>query len=528
MTPRRKGAAVHEESSMSRHENRTRTTARRKVPRYTRRAAPAAVLFVVLAACGSSGGRGVDTEALLQATPSTLAGTGGATAGSESSTDGTGPAGLVPSAGDQRGADGPTAAGAPASGQDGSPTAGVAMVPSQHPGVTATEVRIGVAIVDDGAAVYAAAGADLATASADQQEAEITAIADDINHRGGTAGRKLVPVFYRFSYSSGTFAAQAQAICTHFTDDVNVLAVVTWNSTSELPACLAQHDTAHVDIGNSEAYDERELRRFGPSYYRPMQLHLDRLRPFVDRLVTRGFLTRANKIGILRYDKGQYARTSENVIRPAMAAYGLSVAAEFAFTPVGSLGDLSNTAAQANNAVLRFRSAGVDRVVLIASQAAIPFFFMPAAESQGYHPEYGVTSLDAPASLPGNMPEAQLERTVGIGWNVVYDVDFGWSRSSHIPDFKRCADLLRSIAESRGFACDPYWFIDAALDGAPEVSPAGMRAGVDGLGGSLHLAATFGLQYAPGRIEGIARARDVIFDSTCGCFAYTGPDWPLP
>ncbi len=77
---------------------------------------------------------------------------------------------------------------------------------------------------------------------------------------------------------------------------------------------------------------------------------------------------------------------------------------------------------QANNAVLKFRSAGVTHVITVPTGGALPFAFMPSAESQGYRPRYAMNSLEIPAFVDLNVPNAQLKDALAVGWLPTSDV----------------------------------------------------------------------------------------------------------
>jgi len=408
----------------------------------------------------------------------------------------------------------------------------VPRIPSHHPGVTDTEVRIGIAVINDGAQVFDAFGIKgVAVASPAEAEARTTAIFNWINAHGGVAGRKLVPRYFEYSYFTGTFAAQSQAVCTHFTEDDPVLAVLSLNAVRLIADCLKQHDTMFLDAGNSEAYDAQALGELGAHYYRPFELNLSRLDQQIDGLARVGFLTAKNKIGVLRWDLPQATRAMQQAVRPALATHALRLTDEYAYNYVGSLSDLSQTSAESSNAVLRFRTAGIDRVVFIGSQAVFPLFFGAEAESQGYKPDYGWSSLDVPSSMPGNMPAHQLLNSQGVGWNIGFDLNLGGGQPfEQNAQYKACAAALDAGGQAYpndGFACDYYFLLQAGLNRAKEVSPAGFRAALDGMASAFQPAQSHVL-FRSGRYEGVDAVRNFAYDDGCSCFKYTSPLRPTP
>jgi ABC-type branched-subunit amino acid transport system substrate-binding protein len=84
-------------------------------------------------------------------------------------------------------------------------------------GVTPTEIKIGVALVDFNAIK------NFTDSIRENQDQVYNAFIDDLNAKGGVAGRKLVPVYESFSPIG---SAGAVALCTKLTEDDKVFAVM--------------------------------------------------------------------------------------------------------------------------------------------------------------------------------------------------------------------------------------------------------------------------------------------------------------
>ena len=108
-------------------------------------------------------------------------------------------------------------------------------------------------------------------------------------------------------------------------------------------------------------------------------------------------------------------------------------------------GHLGAMSAQMSSAVLRFRSAGVSHVLFVTVNNSELWFFMPAAESQGYRPRYGLASYHVPATLPQFVPAAQLHGAVGIGWSPYQDVVESQDPGGR-PAVPECMDLMERRA----------------------------------------------------------------------------------
>jgi len=492
---------------------------------------------VLMAACGSGGHHA--KGGLL---PGQLGvGTSGGVSGGSATTTGGG-GGVLASPGGAAHAGGalPGGGSSASSGTGGGAPAG-ATVPGVVPGVSGTggasgsrgTIKIGVPYPNDEGAIYQAVGVKSASSNPQQFQAMVNSIVNYLNAHGGIAGYHVVPVFDGYAISQGDFTTQMQAMCTFFTEDHPVFAVLFLNGNSydPLPACLAQHHTPLVINTNSYYYDDAQLAQFGPYYYRPFMASIAEVGSQVDGLIRFGFLSASHKIGVLRWDDPQGGWAESNLVAPHLAAHGLKVASEFAYTPINSLAEVSQAANQSNNAVLRFRSAGVDRIITVASNAAFPFLFATAAESQGYRPGYGMSSMDIPGFQPGNAPSGQLPGMVAVGWNRGFDLDFNAPTpgASSIPEWQQCGAIESQGGITNGdrSACDVFFFVQRAVAGASSLSAAVLRAGVDHLGSASQAGATVNLLFRPGRDDGISSARWVVYDGGCNCMKYASTPFPV-
>jgi hypothetical protein len=477
-----------------------------------------AVALLVAGACGSTvpqRDRAIaDRSSELAAAPDGL--------------DASGTDAAVPGA--ETGAVGASRVTATSAARTGSAAAGRKPVAAQA-GVSDTEIKIGVAMASDLEAV-GSFGASLASQSTEKAERAIKVIFDSINAKGGAAGRKLVPVIQQVAYvTGGDFDRQSQSMCEYFTQDNKVFAVTMGinNHSTLLPSCLGTRDTVMLDGGNSTYLDEQEIRPFVRTYYRPGGLAFAKWGVYVDALVRQGVLARGDKIGLLRYDIPQQARTVANVIRPALARHGLTLDEEFAYSNLTSSAALSQNAAQSGSAVLRFRTAGINRVLFLASQSPIPFTFTAVAEQQGYRPRYGVTSADFPSFLAANVPTAQLAGAGGIGWTRSLDLPSQpWPDSA---SWQRCMQIMRPAGFTEdvfGFGCDPFWFLQTVLNRVSVVSTAAFRAAVDGLGDAITFGSGFATRFRPGESMAVAGYRELSFNSDCPCWSYSSPVRPVP
>jgi ABC-type branched-subunit amino acid transport system substrate-binding protein len=367
--------------------------------------------------------------------------------------------------------------------------------------------------------------------SSDQGE-WIIKIVEWINANGGMGGRKVELVHHITESLNGSFDQQAQRACTQFTEDNDVVAVVGGARvpTLNLVDCLASHDTPLVWSYQFMA-DKATFDRYRDYLYMPSMVNADRLGVWIDTMVSDGFFA-GGTIGVVRYDTAIHKYVTEKVIKPHLAARGFTVKEEAAFRGATGAASAADLSAQANNAVLRFQSSGVNRVIMVPTSAVLPLLFFAAAEAQGFRPKYTMTSYDVPDFQVANAPGNQLSGTKAFGWTPAGDVAWEQQPQPLPPAAKRCVDITAGAdppgnGSVRRF-CDGLFFLKAIFDRGFEPTTAGIRAGAEALGTSYESAWTFSTSFANGRRDAVTVGRIVAFDDGCGCFKYTGPDVPIP
>lgn len=405
-------------------------------------------------------------------------------------------------------------------------------IPGNASGVTDSEIVIGVETLTNLGATYAAVGFDSNAIPTDQEiRAIVQAIFDHLNAKGGLAGRKAVPLIHFTDIANGTHNSRAQESCSFFTEDHDVFAVIAaGNSTDALPRCLAKKRTPLLDDNNAEwPYDDADLAELSPYLYLPTKLSISRYGVYIDGLKAQGFFD-GGTVGLLRYDLPNHVRARDRVLKPALARHGIEIEDEFAFTPAQSVGDLSRAGAEANSAVLRFRNAGIDRIIYLPTAWVVDFVFPSSAESQGYRPRHGLnTSSGLQGSWVANAPDAQLRNSTAVGWK--YSVDRGNTRENPSnPLWAECVEVMRKRGLNTGGAhlCTPLLMLQQGLSRAPEASPAGLRTGLDAVGTAPYSTTSFTTTFKPGRADGPAAARHIAYDQTCDCFDYKGGEVPIP
>lgn len=475
-------------------------------------------IAVVTASCASTS-QELDTPALLE---------GGTATTSPASAPGATP--------EDTGA-GQTAVSQPGTGS-GAPGAGAASGAGSPTGPTdagndaggvAGELPIGIVIPVRSGSAAQLGMQGIADAGRDPFEAVIA----HLNANGGIAGRAVVPVYDEYDTTTSTFATEAQAACATFTEDHQVAAVVGWGYDRDvLISCLAAKGTPVVK-DSFILYDHELYDRYRGYLYAPSQLSGDRLGVWVDQLAAAGFFEPDSRVGLVRFDTPEHARASADVIRPRLAAAGHELDEEVAIANFNSAGSLADVSVATQSAVLRFKAAGVDRVLILDTGSPITLFFTTHAESQNYRPRYGLNSFNYVDSAIQNAPKAQFETALGVGWLPASDA-FDASKAAA----QQCLQIMSDAgvpAPTGGDAlggqlgaCTSLFFLRDALAGAATVDAESLRLGVDGLGDRFASPSTVAARFFPGRSDGAGAVRLFAWDPSRQRFLYTSPPIAAP
>jgi ABC-type branched-subunit amino acid transport system substrate-binding protein len=390
-------------------------------------------------------------------------------------------------------------------------------------------ITVGIQFSTDLSAAFAAFGANGVKPAQTNARPTVTALVDWINTHGGVGGRKVDAVLHETDPTRGTFDEQAQEACADFTEDHKVDVVVSGSITpsTNVVDCLSGRGVPVV-WEYQFLVDQATFDRHPATLYQPFSINGDRLRVYVDSLVAQGFFGSNPKIGLLRYDTPLHQSFSDRVIKPALAAHHLAVAQEIAIRAPSSAAAAGDTAAQLSNAVLRFRSAGVDHLLFAPSGGAVPFIFGPLAQSQGYHPRYALNSLDIPRFVAENLPPGQLHGALGVGWTPAGDLFDNDLPGRNDAAEATCFAITHDHSDFAVRFCDGLFFLKQAYLGARGLKAPDLLAAVDKLGVAFDSPYTFATRFGAGHHDAAAAVRTIAYDDGCRCFRYEGPLVPVP
>jgi hypothetical protein len=415
------------------------------------------------------------------------------------------------------------------------------------PGVTDKEIFIGSGYAVNAGAANAAIGAAGIDQGDDKRNAQI--VIDDINAKGGIAGRKLVPVWYELDATSPTnYEQQYQAVCETLTKDNKVFAVGGGGESETLLRCL--HNAGVIAITDDlTVSDAARMKRY-PYYWELGSLNLDRIAAAqVAAVNAQGYFSGSwntatgapmpgkAKVGILSLDMPAFKGAIDRTLVPALAKLGYRPdAADIVYAnQPQSQADVGNTAAAVSSAVLKFRSDGVTHVFILEDSAVLSLLFANNADSQGYHPRYAGNTQNGYQALldQGAYPRGQLPGTVGIGWVPGIDVtpsentdDGPYSNETR----RKCIALYKAHGVSYSSAnaaqialgtCNSLWFFRDVMKNVSVLNRDGFRAAADGLGTSHESPSHFLVRFDADHHDGIAAVRYWAYRPECGCMRYT-------
>jgi hypothetical protein len=228
-------------------------------------------------------------------------------------------------------------------------------------------------------------------------------------------------------------------------------------------------------------------------------------------------------------------------VLPFLQAHHIDIASTF--TAGCNTGNNAGTTAaigSLTNGLLKFRSAGVDRLSFVAvSEAPVLYLGSIAANAQGYRPGWIVSSLGQLAVIGGESPMPQMQNTRGFGWLPSQDVPPAYAPKANATQ-RRCLSLLHSqkvyprSATDYGYAynaCEAVFVYEKALklDGGNSDGQAISNA----IGNIGTFQSTLNLEGKS--IFSSARRNDapefykpINWDGSCHCFRYGSQTYPMP
>lgn len=460
---------------------------------------------------------------------STGVGAAGGQAGVAGSNPGTG----SPSGAGSNGAGGTSGAGTPSGSQAAAGTV---------PGVEGGFIKIGIVRVSNRGAAYEAVGASgLAGSGYEQQMTD--AMVAEIN-KTGIHGLKVKLVYYDVDANDASTPADVhqQQACSAWTQDDRVFAAMTGEG-EVLDACLSQAEVVEV-CGSCavSTYDDKQMAAV-PLLFSPNGVTVDRQVDFyVKGLVEGGYFTGAPgppKMGFLTYDDPVRRRQFPRLEAELKARTGLTFAEKGFLPPPDSSDGGARALAALQNFILKFKAAGVNRVMMLDNSGQAAAYGMQAADANGFYPRWGFNSTSTPGGLynAGVVPDSQTPGMTVVGWWPAGDIGIK-EHTQRPPGLDSCLAIyeragippMRSDTDF-GFAgqfCDRFLFLRDALLAAAGVSVNNFTAGARSLGSAFKTSVGYGSSQDTGHRDGGSVYRVAGFNQECKCFEYVGPPQDTP
>ena len=242
-------------------------------------------------------------------------------------------------------------------------------------GVTSNEIKLGIGIVNVGAA--SAFGFNF---NIGNEQARYQALIDHVNAAGGIDGRKIVPYYSTFDATNPD--VDAQAACVNWTQDIGVFAVLVESQfpTSGQVCVIGQGHTPYITTqGTDQAYYANGL------FFSTQASDNRTLTDEADFLAGNGSLT-GKTIGIVTGD-GSDQQSVQDTLIPRLKQLGYSVT-DTEVIPSSTAGLQAEPIAISN-----LKAAGVNFVIM-AANVILAGPFVQAANRAGYNPQWGLSDFN--------------------------------------------------------------------------------------------------------------------------------------
>lgn len=510
-------------------------------------------LIALLTACGSTvqvqstrtagGGTSLDPGTGGTTTGEALGSTAGTSGGSTGSLATSGTSGTTGgSSGTTTGGSTSTSGSAApgSSSTTGGGTTGVAKgtVPVKGRGWDAKTVYIGVVTQNDAQKAFATVGANV---DPGDTTAQANAMVARINKAGGILGRQ-VKIRFKDVATIATATnptAAGSSVCTYFTQDAPVVAVVSIVTLMDYPnfrTCLARNKVP-LFSATVKTVDDVAAKALAPFYYQTIAASWTDVAPLlVSRLKAQGWFGGWNaQLGAAGSGKARVGVLVDGTdvgTRVGKLLKGLITRAGYE-TFVYQYADASEGQSKS---VSYFSGNRVTHVIVTDVELTA---FQSSAGSQNYKPRFGITTYNDPYSNlenSGLTPPSANNGAMGIGWAPNFDVspanDPGKSPGAAACN-KAMAANGQSFSGKRLAQAIAYSFCDSMqliADGANKgngFTGEAIAAGIVASRSGFAVANGFSAALTPNKRFVSGTARDLAWVSSCSCFRYGAAITPL-
>jgi hypothetical protein len=367
-----------------------------------------------------------------------------------------------------------------------------------------------------------------------------------LNKHGGLGGHQVKAVHYTVNGAAASASTEAQAACTSLAEDSKVQVVLSYAyANPDFSACLATHGIMQID-DSQFATTDGDLAKL-TNYLSPDGVTLDREAPLVIAgMHATGYLTAQSKVGVLHGGCSDETKAYKDTMPALAKQYGFTLL-DHQLTCYTGDAALGQATSDIQSAVLKFRSAGVDRVFALSGfEGYILDQFTAAARNQNYAPGYfvtsnGNTSANADSSNSAGYTPDALQRMHGVSWRPLIDLG---NRAPTTARSKQGQSACRAMDPTMGGAtagssyylqldffysdCDDVRLLQQMVTRTGgNLGVRQLRAAYQTVGSPLIAAATYAglISSSGGRQDGIDQLQNISFKSSCSCFTADGPSY---
>jgi ABC-type branched-subunit amino acid transport system substrate-binding protein len=249
---------------------------------------------------------------------------------------------------------------------------------------------------------------------------------DDLNQRGGVAGRQVV---VKVSQFNPLVPSDQQTACVDQADDKKVFVTIgILLYTADGERCLASHQTPVV---TSNASSLANLKT-DAGWIRQTSMAKDRVaKDWVDWLVSSGTATPTTRIGLVHADNPEDNALTGQVLVPYLKQRGLNVVTEAPFSGT----TVDTVTAQAQSSVQKFKDFHVD-LVLPVLDFLRTYVFVGAANAGQLKTRYSVSDLgQLSINATTNFYPSTFNGTAGVTAYI--------SQFTNTPAFQSCLDVYQ-------------------------------------------------------------------------------------
>jgi len=355
-------------------------------------------------------------------------------------------------------------------------------------------------------------------------EAVIEAVVDHANAAGGVGGHPIRPVIRVFNAITDSPIAEEQ-LCNAITqDDQADVVVLTGQFQDNARPCYAAAGTLMLDV-TLFPVDRRGYEELAPLLWSPLLPSYDDLIDgLAQSLESSGWFDGAT-VGVVGIGSDMNSRILEQTLQPRLDSAGVEVAALNWVDPT----DATTLEAGQQQAILDFKTAGVDKVIVLGGSRLLPWM-MEIGAAQNFAPAYAMTSYDSPEFNIRNTPEL-MNGSLGVsvlpGWDTPedqYPSPANESEALCLDIFSRAGVTYESRANSRSalLYCDAVRLLQLAGEHTVSLSPADIGSALWEVGDRFESASVYSVAFTEGSYTGGAGYRVFAFDESCECMAIRG------